>query len=123
MACIAEPDIVDLCRRRGDTFPDQFTVRSVRADGTAGSAIDITGFSFLLTVDPTEFPTDALGNLFQLTGVIVDAPAGKVEFAPTAVESDQTPASYFYDVQMTDTGGAIRTISVGPYVITQDITK
>lgn len=118
MACVAEPVVIELCRKRGDTFPDQFTLKDA-----AGVVIDITGFSFLLTVDPSPTPSDALGNLFQLTGTITDAANGVVEFAPSAVQSDQTPSTYFYDIQWTDGAGAIRTIIVGEYIITQDITK
>ena len=46
-----------------------------------------------------------------------------MEFAPSAVQADQTPASYFYDVQMTDSGGAKRTVVAGKLKFVQDITK
>lgn len=118
MACASEPLSIDLCRRRGDSFADQFTLKDA-----SGTAINITGFSFTLTVDPSSEPSDALNNLFALTGTITDAPGGVVEFAPTPVQSDVTPQTYFYDIQQTDGGGAIRTIVTGQYVITQDITK
>lgn len=115
---LADPVEINLCRRRGDTFADEFTL----ADSN-GAAIDITGFSFLLTVDPSEAPADAMDNLFQLSGVITDGPNGVVEFAPTAMQADQTPGTYFYDIQQTNGGGVIRTIIRGEYVIEQDITK
>lgn len=111
-------DHVDLTRRRGDTFADAFVVTSE----TTGAVIDITGYSFLLTVDPSRAPTDSLNNIFQLTGTITDAVNGLVEFAPNATQADQ-PESYFYDVQMTDTAGKIRTIAEGRYNFVQDITK
>ncbi len=124
MAAVAEPDFIELKRRRGDSFADEFTIREPDLpDGTAGPVIDITGFSFLLTVDPEELPLTSANNIFQLTGTITDATNGKVEFAPTAVESDVTPQEYFYDIQQTDAGAKIRTIIVGPYDIIQDITK
>jgi len=126
--CVAEPDFIELCRRRGDSFADEFTIREPQTEaqalaGTPGTPIDITGFSFILTVDPESDPLTSANNLFALTGNITDATGGVVEFAPSTVQSDQTPDVYFYDIQQTDGGAAIRTIAVGPYEITQDITK
>jgi len=109
---------IELARRRGDTFAHVFTI----TDG-AGAPIDITGHSFALTVDPSAAPADASANLFAITGAIIDAPAGKVSFAPDVAQADQTPGTYHYDVQMTDAGGRIRTIAAGKYKIVQDITK
>lgn len=114
--CAAE---VDLCFQRGDTEPWTFTIK----DKTTDTAIDITGFSFLLTVDPSDEPTDAVNNLFQLTGTITDGPGGIVQFVMSATNADQTPAEYFFDLQQTDAGAAIRTIAKGVYEFKQDITK
>ncbi len=120
MGCIAEPVVVCLCRKRGDSFADEFVLFT---DAAKTTPLVITGFSFILTVDPSEAPADASSNLFAITGTITDATNGKVEFAPTAGQTDVTPKLYFYDIQMTDGSGAIRTIVVGDYDITQDITK
>lgn len=109
---------VDLERRRGDTFADRFTIKENAV------ALDITGASFLLTVNTEQEPADAVNQVFQLTGTITDAPGGKVEFAPSALEADQDPnVDFFYDIQMTDSGGAITTIAGGKYSFKQDITK
>ena len=113
-----KPTDLPLCRTRGDTFPHTFALKD-----SAGSAIDITGFTFLMTVDPSEEPTDATGNLFQLTGVITNAAGGLFQFAPTTVQANQTPNEYYYDVQMVDGSGALRTILKSTYTFTQDITK
>lgn len=107
-----------LIRKRGDTRPDQFTVTSKRT----GAAIDITGYTFLLTVDPSPEPIDAANNLFQLTGVIVDAANGLVEFTPTLVQADNV-GDYYYDAQLIDSGGHVETFSSGKYKFRQDITK
>jgi hypothetical protein len=118
VACLAQPDVIDLCRKRGDSFADEFTIKDKNK-----VVIDISGFSFLLTVDPSPTPADAANNIFQLTGVITDAVNGKVEFAPTTTQSDVNPQTYFYDIQQTDGAGRVRTIAEGPYDITQDVTK
>ena len=110
--------MTDLTRKRGDTYADQIAVVD-----SAGAVVDITGYSFVMTVDPSKTPSNADNNLFSLTGSIIDAVNGVVDFAPTALQADQTPGRYWYDVQMTDAGGAIRTIVVGRYTIEQDISK
>ncbi len=111
--------MTDITRRRGDTYADEFTLKSK----ATGLPINLTGYAFTMTVDPSAAPVDAAGNLFSLAGTIVDAAAGRVEFAPSAVQADQTPGTYFYDVQMTDGAGRIRTVAAGKYKIVQDITK
>ena len=111
------PTSLTIERIRGDTFPFVFTLSD-----SSGNPIDITSFTFLLTVDPSEDPPNADNNLFVLTGSIIDAVNGKVEFAPSAVQADNI-GEYFFDVQMTDASSAIRTIVKGPWTFTQDITK
>ena len=61
--------------------------------------------------------------MYQLTGTILDATAGRVEFAPSALQADQTPGTYYYDLQMVDGVGRKRTIALDKYVYTRDITK
>lgn len=110
--------MTDITRKRGDTYADEFTIKSA----ATGLPINITGYSFVLTVDPEQYPADSSKNKFQLTGTIVDAAAGRVEFAPTALQADNV-GKFFYDVQMVDGAGRKRTIVSAKYVMTQDITK
>ena len=111
------PEEIDLCISRGDTTAWTFTIKS---DGTA---IDITGFSYLLTVDPSDEPTGSGSNLFQLTGTLTFPLVGIVSFQMTALQADQTPSEYFYDLQQVDGSGNIRTIAKGTFEFKQDITK
>lgn len=111
-------DTINICMNRGDTYGLVFTIKD-----SSGTAIDITGYSFLMTVDPSSEPTDADENLFQISGTITDASAGQVTFTPSSANTDQTPGVYRYDIQMTTTGSEIRTIVVGTFEIIQDITK
>lgn len=108
----------DLIRRRGDTYADEFIIKS----RSTGLPINITGYTFTLTVDPAKDPVDATNNLFQLTGNIVDAVAGRVEFAPSASQADHI-GNYYYDVQMIDGASRKRTIVLAKYKFVQDITK
>ena len=114
---MASPTIT---RFRGDTKADLFTIKTAN-----GNAVDITGFTFIMTVNDVENPDGGTpGNiLMALVGSITDAFRGEVEFAPTAMEADQVPGSYFYDVEMTDVATRITTIAKGSYVFNQDISK
>ena len=108
----------DLTRRRGDTYADEFVIKSK----ATGLPIDITGYTFTLTVDPDKDPVDATNNLFTVDGTILDAVAGRVEFAPSAVQTDHV-GSYYYEVQMVDALGRKRTIVAAKYKLVQDIDK
>ena len=113
------PVEVNLCISRGDTAPWTFTI--LKADGVTPE--DITGFSYLLTVDPSDEPTDAVNNLFQLTGIISTGTDGVVQFNLSAGQADQVPAEYFFDLQQTDTAMRLRTVAKGSFEFKQDITK
>lgn len=118
MAAVSESN---LCRVRGDTSPFRVAV----SNGTA--AINITGYTFAFTVDPSPAPVDSANNLFQLTtgsGItITDGPNGIIQLQLSTPQADQAPSVYFYDLQMTDAGGLITTILRGQYEVQQDITK
>ena len=115
---IGAPATADFCRTRADTYP--FTITFTDENG---AAIDITGFTYLLTVDPDSAPADATNNLFQNTPVVTDGPNGVITVTLTPSEADQAPGVYFYDLQQTDTGGAVRTVLKGQWEVVQDITK
>lgn len=107
---------MDIERKRGDTYPIEI---AVSADG---AALNVTGTSLLLTVDPNKAPLDATANLFQLNGVVTDGPNGRVAFTPTPSQVDRV-GKFYYDIQMTDGTGAKRTVAEGKFILTQDITK
>lgn len=106
-----------LCWGRGDSDAKGFVIKNA-----AGVVIPITGFSFKLTVNEQENPDPGV-ELFQVVGVITDGPNGLVAFAPTSMQTDQTPGEYFYDIEQTDTGGLISTKIKAICEIIQDISK
>lgn len=111
-------DVLVLSRSRGDTFADEFAIKS--AD--TGLPIDLAGCTFLMTVDPSPTPETVDNTIFQLTGMIVDAAAGRVEFAPNDLQTNHV-GSFYFDIQITDALGRKRTLKYGSYVLIQDITK
>jgi len=108
----------DIKRPRGDTYADILHIKDAK-----GKPLDISGFTFKMTVDPSNAPEDNQNNLYTLTGTVADGPNGVVQFAPSLIQADQTPKTYYYDVQMTDLSGRVTTITSGRYIYTQDITK
>lgn len=108
-----------ITRKRGDTYAERITVINKETQ----AVIDITGCSFVLTVDPERAPATSANNLFSLTGTVTDAVNGVVEFAPSAVQADQVPGTYYFDIQMTDGAGKKRTIDLDKWVVVQDISK
>lgn len=106
---------------RGDTDPVQF-----RLTDKDGAAIDITGYTFRLSVDTVENPADTnrptATEVFAVNGTITDGPNGRFEFPMTTTESNQAPGTYYYDVERTN-GTAVRTIIKSTFQMMQDITK
>jgi len=109
----------ELERYRGDSKAHVFTVTD-----SDGVAVDITSWTFKMTVD-TLFDPPAGGAtvLFTVVGSITNAAGGEFEIAPTAVQTDQAPDSYFYDVEAVDAASRIDTLAKNKYTIFQDISK
>ncbi len=121
MACIIDQTKntdKEICWGRGDSDAKGFIIQN-----SAGVAVDITGFSFKLTVSSDKDPADQVNEQFSITGVIGVALNGTVSFAPTTVNTDITPGVFFYDIEQTDGSGKIKTVIKGRCKIIQDITK
>jgi hypothetical protein len=110
--------MTDITRKRGDTAK----LMSYITYGDDGSAVDISGCTFLLTVDPSKAPVDATNNLFQLVGQVIDSAGGEVAYPISEEQADQV-GRYYFDEQMTNPDGEILTIDSGKIKFTQDITK
>lgn len=116
-----------LCRKRGDTAPDKISILDPESATTPKAPLDITGFSYVMTVntekDPEVGPPVVGNELASVAGVITDAANGVVEFQWSAGDADQTPDTYWYDIQQTDAAGFIKTIAKNQYIFFQDVSK
>lgn len=104
-----------ITRKRGDTYPIEILVTS------DGGPLDVSSCTFKLTVDPARAPVDDTNNIIVLTGTLVGDP-GRVNFPMTDEQADHL-GKYYYDIQMTDGAGLIRTLLADKFVWVQDITK
>ena len=105
---------------RGDSYPIEITIKNKETE----AAIDLTDYSFKLTVDEIENPTDSATKLFDVVGALDADPAtGKVSFTPTESDTDLDVGTYYYDVQMIDGSSHKRTIAKNEFEIVQDISK
>jgi len=101
-------------RQRGDTYDMIISV----VDGNK-EVIALTTESFQLSVSSKRNPT-AVPDIFTIAGTIIDAPDGKVAFI---IDGTTPTGTYYYDIQMTDVNGKIRTIGKDTYTVIEDITK
>ncbi len=121
MTCVIDQtgaDAKTICWGRGDSDPKGFIIQD-----SAGAVVDITGFTFTLTVDARKNPDDVTTQQFSLAGTITDGPNGAVSFTPTTTNTNITPGTYYYDIQQTDLSAAIKTLIKGRALIEQDLTK
>ena len=114
---IGEIPCINLTRKRGDTKSINMTLTD-----SANSAINITGYTFLLAVNSLEEPSDNSTEIFESVGTIVDAANGKVSFPISLANSDNV-GEYFYDAQYVDTSAEKYTFITGAFFMTQDRTK
>lgn len=108
------PAEINLCLTRGDTQAFGFAL--LDDDGTPS---DLTGKSYLFTVDTNPNPTDALSNLYSVAGV-VNGNVVSINLSPA--EADQLGV-LFYDLEETDGSGGVFTVAKGEVEWKQDITK
>lgn len=114
-----EPIEINLRYSQGNTIPFGFTLKD-----SSGAAIDVsTGYSWRLAISKEPDPEDAAGQLFELIGALTSGGAdGKFQFAPTAAQSNQTPAVYYYGVRQVGPTG-VHDIVKGSFRFLASIVK
>ena len=111
-------------RATGDTSPID-----LRLTDAAGAAIDVTGYTFTLGVNEDENPADPeASNVFDVTGSITDATAGRFRFAVSQINADllvvlASGEPYWFSVRATDGDGGATTIMKGRLPVTGPIAQ
>lgn len=104
---------------RGDSYSKTITIMNSSTE----LPVNLLGCAAKMTVATIVNPPDETTKLFSLDGVIdADPTTGVITFTPS-VANNAVIGNYFYDVQITDGDGNVRTPIKSTYTITQDITK
>ncbi len=113
----------DIDWSRGDSYPLELLIK----DKASGNAVDLTGFTFLFTVNLEQNPVDKTNELFQIAGVVDPdqvTNTGKVVFTPEIADTaDADIKPYHYDIQLSYSVERPRTIKKALFKLGQDITK
>lgn len=115
-----------ICRKRGDTAADRVNILDPLSVTTPKEPLDITGFTYTLTVNTERDPDPGppIGTeLASIAGTLTDAANGIVEFPWTAGQADQVAETFWYDIEQVDTSGRVKTIAKNKYIFFQDIGK
>lgn len=108
-----------ICWGRGDTDPKSFKITD-----DAGAVVDISTWTFKLTVNEDLEPADTTNEKFSILGAFVtDGTDGLVAFTPAIGDTDITPGDYFYDIERRISSVNIKTLVKATMQIVQDISK
>lgn len=108
----------DIAWGRGDNDSKRFVIKDV-----TGAVVDISGFSFIMTVNSEKSPVNQVNQKFTIVGNITDGPNGKVSFTPAFLDTADLLGCFFYDIEQIDLSAQIKTLVKGRVFIEQDITK
>jgi hypothetical protein len=110
----------------GDTSAIGFVVRD-----PAGDPVDVTGYSFRLTVSRARHPSSAGDQIASFAATVLDGPAGRIGFTPLATSWSTAPAqdfhrgiaSYWYDVEQVDAVADVHTYGTGRFLLKRGISS
>ena len=105
---------------RGDTRTVNLTF--LDSDGT--TPLNLTGGTVYFTVNSSSDPADDTGKLFQKSATsFTSATTGEHTFTLTHADTNQTPATYWYDAQFVDSVGNYLSSYRGKFIIQSDVTR
>lgn len=108
----------NICQKRGDRPTHRFFLYNA-----AGTLVDVAGLTAELSVNPDNAPDDTADELFSIAGVPSSPTSlGYFDFTPSALQADQIPDVYFYDVEVIGASKPL-TIAEGTYTFEPDITN
>lgn len=118
---MAEPAVLDLYIRQGDTHRRQFTVWT---DATMTTAVNITGWTFAAQIR-TGAADAALTAAATFETVIVSATGGVFEIVvhPVATTPLNPEVMHYWDLQATTDAGDVLTLLAGQVTVGAEITR
>jgi hypothetical protein len=100
---------------RGDDFADVVTIK----EGDPAAAVDVSARTFTAQVRAT---ADATTVIASFVIDMTSAATGEVGFSIADTVTDDLAGVYVWDFQQ-DTGGVIRTLMGGSFVVDKDVTR
>lgn len=100
---------------RGDDFADQVTIKE---GGPPAVAVDVSARTYTAQLRST--PDGAVVATFTID--MASAASGVVGFSLADTTTDDLAGAYVWDFQQ-DTGGVIRTLMGGSFVVNKDVTR
>ena len=108
----------DLNFDEGDDFP--YTITVVDSDG---SAVDLTGYTFYMTIKYKKSDSDTQAIFKKTVTVIPDPELGIVTITIDRADTlGIIPGTYPYDIKYKDDSGDVRTLLRGQYKLIQGVT-
>jgi hypothetical protein len=105
---------------RGDTR--QIDVTFYQSDGV--TPYDISGGTVYFTVNASSAPADDAAALISKDVTVHTAPQlGQSRITLTATDTDITPGTYYYDIQLKDANSNILSSKQDKFIVLADITR
>lgn len=111
----------DIVMTRGDSYPLILTIK----DSDTNQPINLTGYSFKLTVTKDRDPVDSSSKIFEVIGVVDPDQinnTGKVSFTPSTTDTS-IAGKFYYDIQLTYNNVVYTINNKNKFIILQDHTK
>jgi len=100
-----------------NTIPINLTI-----DDTSGTAIDISGYKFWITIKTNESDSDVNAIVQNTSTAPAGSTDGKITLTLSKTDTDQTAGDYYYDIQMMDLSNSVYTLFKGIVTIETAIT-
>ena len=100
---------------------DDEVINITRKDSD-GNTIDITGYTFWLTIKASKSDSDADAVVQKTVTSHTDAVNGETKFSLADTDTDSLSGHYFYDIQEKTAGGGINTLMAGSMRFETDVT-
>ena len=107
----------DITHTRGDSFVRNMFIKTTDSSGVT-TPVNLTGSQIKFTLKKNK---EDVANVTQVIADIISAVNGNAKIS--ILELDEPLGTYYYDIQMVDAGGFIKTLLKGKFSIVYDITR